>query len=140
MRTVGAMEIASRIGPDCRLIFTGGLPGSPEAYYMMQTVKTLDPSRIMFADTLARRTAEHPKTAAKFITHKRFILVTSAVHIPRSVKAFRDAGFDPIPFAVDYQYNRGYELKDYFPTVTALIHSQEAIYEYFAYAVYSLGG
>lgn len=140
MRLTAALELASRIGPQCKLIFTGGLPGLPEAWQMAQTAKFLDSTRTVFADTLSRRTSEHPKTAARFIKNNRFILLTTAAHIPRSMRVFRDAGFDPVPFPVDFQYNRPYNFADHFPTVIGLIFVQSAIYEYIAWIVYLLGG
>ncbi|WP_018952659.1 YdcF family protein [Thioalkalivibrio sulfidiphilus] len=38
------------------------------------------------------------------------VLVTSALHIPRAVKAFEAAGVDVIPAPVDYQTGQGFQL------------------------------
>lgn len=136
MRMMAGLEIAAELGPDAKLIYSGAGYGIPIARYMADITYKLQPDRVVVVDTLAGRTVDHPQTAGPLIEGERFVLVTSAYHIPRSVKVFRDAGYDPIPFPADYQYSRGYKATDYFPSAAGLIKVQIVLYELWAYLVY----
>lgn len=64
----------------------------------------LDTTRIIFEDQ-SRNTYENAVYSYKLLRPKpgeNWVLVTSASHMPRSVGAFRKAGWDPIPFPVDF--------------------------------------
>ena len=139
-RMMGALEIASKLGPEARLIYSGAGFGIPVAGYMAELTKSIQPERVVLIDTLAGRTVDHPRTAGPLIKGERFIIVTTAYHIPRSMKVFRDAGYDPIAYPVDYQYSRRYKLTDYFPSAKGAIKTQAVLYELFAYLVYLAGG
>ena len=139
MRLMAALEIASELGPETKLIYSGAGFGIPVARYMADLTRILQPERIVLVDTLAGRTVDHPQTAGPLIEGERFVLVTSAYHIPRSVKAFRDAGYDPIPYPAEYQYSRPYKFTDFFPSAQGLIRVQTVLYEIWAYVVYLTG-
>jgi len=50
----------------------------------------------------SRDTKDHPRKLAPLLGDGRFLLVTSAAHMPRSVALFRAAGLDPVPAPVDF--------------------------------------
>lgn len=85
------------------VIVTGGLPksGASEAMEMSGSLAQLgvQHDRIV-SEGKSRNTRDHtlyvpPMLAARGI--KQFVLVTSRQHMARSLRAFRAAGFDPIP-------------------------------------------
>ena len=82
---------------------------------------------------------------------EQFILVTSATHLPRSMRSFVREGLKPIPAPADYLY--GYHPKYrfpfprpvsyYIPTTDSLMRSSAALYEYLGtlwYAMKARGG
>jgi len=74
----------------------------------------------------------------KILGKQKFILVTSAIHLPRSMHSFTSEELDPIPAPADYSY--GYypayhfpaprPFSYYIPNTDSLTRSNAAIYEY----------
>ena len=97
--------------PSAKLVFTGGNPSlfgndPPEAVYAAQLFEQLGvpKERIVFEDK-SRNTAENAELTRRLVDPKpgeRWLLVTSAVHMPRSVGAFRKAGFPVEAYPVDW--------------------------------------
>jgi uncharacterized SAM-binding protein YcdF (DUF218 family) len=101
----------ARKRPDLRLVFTGG-SGS---LFHQDTKETavarrlfadlgLDPARVVFED-LSRNTYENAVFTHRLIqpaTEERWLLMTSAMHMPRAVGSFRKAGWHVVPYPVDY--------------------------------------
>lgn len=107
-----AMADLARRHPEARIVFSGGSGalvkgGRPEAEAVRLHGATLgiDPGRILFEDR-SRTTAENADEVRRLLAPKpgeRWLLVTSAWHMPRSVGAFRHAGFDVVPYPVDFR-------------------------------------
>jgi uncharacterized SAM-binding protein YcdF (DUF218 family) len=101
-----------RLYPNARIVFTGGtaaLRGS--AYTEAGTVRKfwqevgLDQGDILYEDK-SRNTFENAvftRDLAKPKPGERWLLVTSAMHMPRSVGIFRKAGFPVVAYPVDYR-------------------------------------
>ena len=53
-------------------------------------------------ETDSRDTADEAEIIAKMIGREKFILVTSAAHMPRSMALFRKRGLQPIPAPADF--------------------------------------
>ena len=97
--------------PSAKLVFTGGNPilfgkDPPEAVYAAQLFEQLGvpKERLVFEDK-SRNTAENAQFTRAMLDPKpgeRWLLVTSAVHMPRAVGAFRKVGFPVEPFPVDW--------------------------------------
>ena len=97
--------------PEARLVFTGGSgslmnPALKEAPVARQLIDSLgfDTSRIIFEDQ-SRNTYENALLTRDLIKPKAgeiWVLVTSALHMPRSVGVFQAAGWNIIPYPVDY--------------------------------------
>ena len=110
-RFISLVELARRY-PDARVLFSGGpgwLTGSDltEAAIMRDFVRSqgLDEARVMFEDR-ARNTYENAllaKALAAPEPGERWLLVTSASHMPRAVGAFRQVGWPVLPYPVDYR-------------------------------------
>jgi uncharacterized SAM-binding protein YcdF (DUF218 family) len=54
-------------------------------------------------ENVSKNTAEEAARVAPMIGQERFLLVTSAFHMPRAVALFRKQGLDPIPSPSDYR-------------------------------------
>ena len=101
----------ARRHPEARLVYTGG-SGSlyhrdikeTEVARLFFAQMGLDVSRIAFEDQ-SRNTWENAVFTYRLMKPKKgetWVLITSAQHMPRSVGAFRQAGWNPLPYPVDY--------------------------------------
>ena len=84
----------------------------------------------------SRDTAEEAEIIAKMIGRDKFILVTSAAHIPRSMSLFRRRGLQPIPAPADF-LTKNIQSSDpmrFFPGVGSLGQTQTAVHEYLGLA------
>jgi uncharacterized SAM-binding protein YcdF (DUF218 family) len=109
-RIVATAELARRY-PNARIVFSGGnanLIGdkSPkEADYGLSMLEELGvPKERLIAERLSRNTVENAEFAKAVAGPKegeRWLLVTSAYHMPRSMGLFRRAGFKVEAYPVD---------------------------------------
>lgn len=110
-RVTALVELARRY-PDARIVASGGIgrlvesPGHParalEAFYRRQG---LDPARILFEER-SRNTVENAVLSKQLVDpapDERWLLVTSAYHMPRAVGVFRKVGWPVIAYPVDYR-------------------------------------
>jgi uncharacterized SAM-binding protein YcdF (DUF218 family) len=110
-RVSALLELARRY-PDARLVVSGGIggllggPGHParvlEEFFRRQG---LDVARITFEER-SRNTYENAIFAKELVRpgpDERWLLVTSAHHMPRSVGIFRQAGWPVTAYPVDYR-------------------------------------
>lgn len=97
--------------PNLQLVFSGN-PFEAETAKKQFRLLGIDPARVVFEgdskDTKenAAKTADliHPKA------NEKWLLVTSAYHMPRAVGLFEKAGFHVTPYPVDYHTPGNYEL------------------------------
>jgi uncharacterized SAM-binding protein YcdF (DUF218 family) len=100
-----------------------GVPA--EAISVDEQALTTRGNAVFVADLLRQRGVE------------RFLLVTSALHMRRSMAAFRAVGLEPIPIATDFEVSRGERtFRDFFPSAAALSASTRALHEGVGYWVY----
>ncbi|MDE1566659.1 YdcF family protein [Aquabacter sp. P-9] len=102
----------SRVYPEAQLVFSGGSgelgESAPmEARAIRAALKDVgvDPDRVLY-EGRSRNTAENASFVRAMIEPKpgaRWLLVTSAFHMPRAVGAFRAVGFPVIASPVDYR-------------------------------------
>ncbi len=109
-RIFAAAALARRY-PKARIVFTGGSANlisndAKEADYAAELFESLGISRARLEiDRRARNTLENAEFAKAIAAPKsgeRWLLVTSAYHMPRSVGLFRKAGFAVEPYPVDW--------------------------------------
>lgn len=98
--------------PNARLIFSGGSGRLTPAAWTESDVARMFwrslgvPDERMAFEDKSRDTWENAvftKQLAQPKAGERWLLVTSAMHMPRSVGIFRKIGFDVVPYPVDYQ-------------------------------------
>ena len=83
----------------------------------------------------ARDTEDEARRIGQIAAGSRFVLVTSAAHMPRALGLFRKVGTDPLPAPTDYVAPRSpLDFDDVFPDPVKLAESQGAIYEYLGLA------
>jgi len=115
-RMTASAELARRY-PQARIVFTGGIgslmfdgPTEGELARRFYDGLGIAPDRITIEER-SRDTAENARFTKLLAEPKagdRWLLVTSAYHMPRSVGAFRKVGFDVEAYPVDYR-TRGIE-------------------------------
>ena len=98
--------------PNARLVFTGGsaaLQASPyseaDAAQRFWREMGLDQGDVLY-ERRSRNSYENAVFTRELLGPKpgaRWLLVTSAIHMPRAVGVFRQAGFDVIAYPVDYR-------------------------------------
>jgi len=125
--------------PGSKLLLSGG-GGSdpvPEAEIMAQIAVLLGvrPQDIRLEpDSLD--TADQAELIVKIIGRGKFILVTSAAHMPRSMALFRRRGMQPIPAPTDFQVRRAQRLTPgwFFPGTSSIGREETAVHEYLGLA------
>lgn len=73
----------------------------------------------------------------KIVESERFILVTSACHMPRSIALFRKLGSHPIPAPTDHYLKKGQNeisLSSFFPDAGGFVMLESAFHEYLGLA------
>jgi uncharacterized SAM-binding protein YcdF (DUF218 family) len=119
-RMIAAAALAHRY-PNARIVFTGGSASlvpdeAREADYVIGLFESLGISRQRLTiERQARNTrenAEFSKAIALPKSGERWLLVTSAYHMPRSVGLFRKAGFAVEPYPVDWRVGGGADLRN----------------------------
>jgi uncharacterized SAM-binding protein YcdF (DUF218 family) len=121
--------------PGSKLLLSGGavFDPVPEAELMAQIAGLLGvkPQDILLEKD-SRDTADEAELIAKIVGKGRFILVTSAVHMPRSMALFRKRGMQPIPAPTDFlvREGRGSGPDSFFPGAGILWEDQAAVHEY----------
>jgi len=111
-RMIAFADLARRY-PHARLAFAGGSSallregGGAESRMVRQSLPVLgiDPARVTFEDR-SRNTQENAQFAKALLKPQpgeRWLLVTSAWHMPRAVGCFRAAGFPVAAYPVDFR-------------------------------------
>jgi len=136
--------------PSARILYSGGpgglLPrGSGEAHIAAALIESFGvPARRLILEEESRTTAENAEFSRRLVMPKageRWLLVTSAYHMPRSIGAFRKAGFTVEAYPVDYRTTGATDLWIPFDTVaTGLRRTDTAAREWVALVVYWLTG
>jgi uncharacterized SAM-binding protein YcdF (DUF218 family) len=119
-RITTALELSRRY-PDARIFLSGGANHvmTDQSLTESQVAKTalvamgLPEHRIEMEEH-SRNTCENGTESAAALKPKpgeQWLLVTSASHMPRAVGCFRAAGFNVVPYPVDYRTQGGAELR-----------------------------
>jgi uncharacterized SAM-binding protein YcdF (DUF218 family) len=110
MRQIAFADLARRY-PDAKLVYSGGSgdpldPATTDAAgaAILLPLLGLDPARVIF-ESKSRNTHENAIFAfdiAKPQPGETWLLITSALHMPRALGCFRAAGWQAIPYPVGY--------------------------------------
>jgi len=148
-RIIAAAALAHRY-PNARIIFTGGSSnlisnGAREADYAAEVFERLGvPKARLTMERRSRNTeenAEFTKAIAAPKPGERWLLVTSAYHMPRSVGLFRKAGFAVEPYPVDWRIGGKADLLMFSAfALDGLQHTDLAMHEWIGLLAYRLTG
>jgi uncharacterized SAM-binding protein YcdF (DUF218 family) len=115
-----------------------------EAAHMRRSLALLGvPDDRIIEEGKSRNTHDHtvyipPLLAQRGV--KQFVLVTSRQHMARSLRAFRSAGFDPVPSSPEFFVPRGGTLPKIIPSESALEASTALMYDLLAMLYYRARG
>jgi uncharacterized SAM-binding protein YcdF (DUF218 family) len=125
--------------------------GSP-AEDMATLLEMMDvPKAALWFEPDSRNTYENAIYSARILKEKgiqRILLVTSALHMPRSVKLFEAQGLDVIPLPTDYTVTQGDRtamdaralVLSFLPSAENLALTSRVLKEYIGIVVYGLRG
>jgi uncharacterized SAM-binding protein YcdF (DUF218 family) len=102
-----------------------------------------DPARIIDIRPRPRTTSEDAFYAAALLKPKpseRWVLVTSAPHMPRAVGCFRVAGFQVEPYSVEFKTIQWHPFSRFTPGSPALSQLDTAAKEWIGLVAYRLMG
>lgn len=125
---------------------TGGVPGKAkhsEANLMAQVLTRDHGLPPKWIDNAAETTRGNAQMAARDLLPlgiTQVVLVTTAIHMPRSKQAFEAAGFTVIPAATDYTAQRPFTFEQLVPSIGALRVSHYALREWVSRGWYRLLG
>jgi uncharacterized SAM-binding protein YcdF (DUF218 family) len=148
-RIVVVPELARKF-PNAKIIYSGGDPGlftqrGSEADVVGALFESLGvpPGRVTL-ENRSRNTAEnaaYSKALAAPKPGERWLLVTSAMHMPRAIGAFREAGFPVEAYPVDYQTNGWQDLRVVFGSLSGALRQMDtALHEWIGLIAYRLTG
>lgn len=148
-RIVSTIELARRF-PKARIVFSGGSSNLiedavSEAPIAGQAFERLGIARARITlETLSRTTDENAAFTRKLISpspDERWLLVTSAYHMPRSIAVFRAAGFDVEAYPVDWRTaGWGDAVRPFGILSDGLARSDVAVHEWTGLLVYWITG
>ena len=144
-----ALVALARRYPAARLVFTGG-SGSifrqhvkeADAARLFFREMGLDPGRIRF-ERQSRNTFENAVFTYQIMAPKpgeRWVLITSAMHMPRSVGAYRKAGWNPIPYPVDFNTEWPYRFRPGLNLTGGINNFSLALHEWMGLVIYRILG
>jgi uncharacterized SAM-binding protein YcdF (DUF218 family) len=146
-RAIVLAELARQY-PTMRIVFCGGRgelfrAGPTEADYFVDLLATFGIQRDRIElESRSRNTAENAAFSKELIMPKpgeRWLLVTSAMHMPRAMGAFRQEGFPVEAFPVDWRtvgYQDLYLIS--FPSLNNLRRFDDGAHEWFGLLAYWL--
>jgi uncharacterized SAM-binding protein YcdF (DUF218 family) len=146
-----------REGKAPKVILTGGRiawhdGGSSESADMAQLLEPMGvPRRAILEDPEALNTRENAVNVQKILQQQGiqdFLLITSAIHMPRSLMIFRKLGMTPIPAPTDFlktdvdlgRSTAEGKLLLLLPDAGNLAHTTQALKEYLGILIYRLKG
>jgi uncharacterized SAM-binding protein YcdF (DUF218 family) len=148
-RMTEVAELARRY-PAARIIFSGGSGAliyseGTEAEFAMRLFASfgIARERVILEDK-SRNTVENAVFSRQFASPKpgeRWLLVTSAYHMPRAVGVFRQAGFPVEAYPVDWRTRGPHDALRPFPTMgDGLRRTDTAMREWVGLAIYRVTG
>jgi uncharacterized SAM-binding protein YcdF (DUF218 family) len=148
-RITATVELARRY-PDARIIYSGGdasfgFDGGNESEVALRLFERLGPARgRVVAEDQSRNTRENALFARRIAAPKpneRWLLVTSAYHMPRAMGVFRQVGFVVEPYPVDWRTRGTRDALRPFPdAANGLRRTDTALREWVGLLVYWLTG
>jgi uncharacterized SAM-binding protein YcdF (DUF218 family) len=148
-RVTVAVELARRY-PNLRIVFSGGTNAlifgeEAEAAFAVRQLEALGvPHERITAEEQSRNTVENAvfsRLIANPQPGQRWLLLTSAFHMPRAIAVFRAAGFPVEAYPVDWRTTGPMDLVRPYPSVSeGLRRTDVAVREWIGLLLYRLTG
>ena len=145
-----AVPMLAKQYPAARIIYSGGDAGlfvrrGSEADVVADLFESLGvPATRLTLEGRSRNTVEnaiYSKALARPKPGERWLLVTSALHMPRAIGTFRRAGFAVEAYPVDYQTNGWGDLLEVFGSASGgLARTDNALHEWIGLIAYRITG
>jgi len=138
---VAAMAALSQDYAQAQLIFSG-YRNHPASFKIFAQLGG-DPARIICVEPRPRTTSEDALYAAALLKPKpseRWMLVTSALHMPRAVGCFRVAGFQVEPYPVEFTTAQSHPFAGFTPGSAALVYLDTTAKEWIGLIAYRVMG
>jgi uncharacterized SAM-binding protein YcdF (DUF218 family) len=144
MGGIMAVSALAQNYPKARLIFSGfGATDRNDEYPLKIFAKLGGDPALVYMERRPRTTSEDALYAAALLKQKpseRWLLVTTAVHMPRAVGCFRVAGFQVEPYPVEFITVRSHPFANFVPGAEALHGLDMAAKEWIGLIAYRLLG
>jgi uncharacterized SAM-binding protein YcdF (DUF218 family) len=145
-RLVKLIELAQRY-PGARLAYSGGGPPTLAMSEADRAARDLahvgfDVGRITF-EGRSRNSYQNAILTKELMTPRpdeRWIIVTSAIHMPRAVGAFRAAGWNVVAAPVEYLFPKGVVYRWGFDPVRRFPHASRVVHEWIGLVAYRVLG
>ena len=137
-RLVEAIHLYREL-PGCRLVLSGGkiFDSVSEAEVLAGSARELgvNPQDIVL-EADSRDTEDEARLVQPIVGANKFILVTSASHMPRAMGLFSKKGMNPLPAPTDYWTgeHQGIEPSYFYPSAGSMRKTERAVYEYLGLA------
>jgi len=124
-----------RMLPDSKLVLSGGRVFDPVPHARVMAdvaaVVGVDKHHIVL-QARSRDTKDEARFIRDIVGNEKFILVTSASHMPRSMAMFKKLGMDPFPAPTDHWVKERQRISPsmFFPSAGNLRKAERAVYEY----------
>ena len=144
LRILEAVRLYKLLAPRV-VIVSGGIADKrtelrPEAEQMANALAAAGiPADRIFIDTEATTTHDHPRTVGPMLAAhhvRQFVVITSPMHMRRSLGVFRAQGFDPVGAASALQSEQLISRPLLLPNDDSMMLSNQALYEYAALVMY----
>jgi len=131
--------------PTSRLILSGGIVFEKvsEAKVLADVALAIGVKKQdLILEEVSRDTEDEARLIQEVVGQERFILVTSASHMPRSIALFKKLGMHPIPAPTDYLVKESQEMNPnkFYPRAENLDKAERAFHEYLGFAWAKLRG
>lgn len=131
--------------PQTKLILSGGVIFDPvcNAKLLAETALAIGMKKEdLILEEISKDTEEQARLIQQIVSKDRFILVTSASHMPRTMAFFRKLGMDPVPAPTEHLVKERVAISPgrFYPSVGGLRKAERAFYEYLGLAWAKLRG
>ena len=121
--------------PGSKIILAGGavFDSVPEVEITAKIAEIMNVNRSdLVLEKMSKDTEDQAQMIKNIVGNDRFILVTSASHMFRSVALFKKNGMDPIPAPTNHYVieSKGMSPGDFFPSTGGISKAGVVIYEY----------
>jgi len=131
--------------PKSKIILSGGgyFDPVPNAKIMADVALSIGINKEdLVLESVSKDTKDEAILIQKIVGKDRFVLVTSASHMPRSMALFKKCGMHPIPAPTDYFVKKRQRVSPamFFPSASDLYKTERAFHEYLGIAWAKLRG